>query len=377
MRTAVFYGDPCVESVNCETVSLTLSGTPADWVGKKARIRNRWVNSFKYHLWVYKGDPVLGSLVAYDGTPGQEQAVELDPTDPRIGTGPFSVRVGYTFASYRGTVSAIALPSPTPTISPSPPQGRLQNIATRVRAETGDNIPIAGFIIAGTDAKRVLIRGLGPSLAWVGIADPLQDPTLELYSSDGTLVVANDNWKDSQHADIAGTGLAPSDDRESAIITTLAPASYTAVLRGKNNTTGVSLVEVYDVSQSANSELANISTRGFVQTGENVVIGGFIPAGGATRVVVRGLGTSLNDDDVANPLQDPTLELRNADGELIAENDNWKDRQQAEIKGTGLAPERDEESAIVTTLPPAPATAILRGKAGTTGIGLVEVYKVE
>ena len=273
------------------------------------------------------------------------------------------------------TVSA--LPSPAPTASPSPPRGRLQNISTRVRAETDDNIPIAGFIITGRDGKRVLIRGLGPSLARAAVADPLQDPTLELYSSDGTLVVANDNWQDSQHADIAATGLAPSDDRESAIAVSLAPASYTAVLRGKNNTTGVSLVEVYDLNQSASSELVNISTRGLVQTDDDIVIGGFIPDGGPTRVVVRGLGTSLDKVGVANPLQDPTLELRNQDGELILANDNWKDSQRAEIEAAGLAPERDAESAVVATLQSAPATVILRGKAGTTGVGLVEVYKVQ
>jgi hypothetical protein len=294
-----------------------------------------------------------------------------------------SVRTGFVGAGMAtvGNASqqgkAYVFEASAPTVSPSPPRGRLQNISTRVRAETGDNIPIAGFIIAGSDAKRVLLRGLGPSLAQAGVADPLQDPTLELYNSAGTLVLANDNWKDAQQADIAATGLAPSDDRESAIVVTLSPSSHTAVLRGKNNSTGVSLVEVYDLNQSANSELANISTRGFVQTGNNVVIGGFIPVGGATRLVIRGLGPSLEKHAVANSLQDPTLELRNKDGDLILENDNWKDTQRAEIEATGLAPERDAESAIVTTLQPAPATAIVRGQAGTTGVGLVEIYKVQ
>jgi hypothetical protein len=257
--------------------------------------------------------------------------------------------------------------------------GQLLNISTRMRVLTGDNVLIGGFIITGTDDKHVIVRGIGPSLTSQGVPGALQDPTLELHDSTGALLAFNDNWKDTQQVDIEATGIPPTNDLESAIVATL-PANgsgYTAILRGKNDTTGVGLVEAYDLNRMVNSKLANISTRGFVDTGDNVMIGGFIAGNGLTKVIVRAIGPSLTSQGVPGALQDPTLELHDGSGATIASNDNWKDTQQAAIEATTIPPTDDRESAIVTTLAPGPYTAIVRGKNNTTGVALVEVYNIQ
>ena len=188
----------------------------------------------------------------------------------------------------------------------------------------------------------------------------------------------NDNWKDTQRAGIQATGLTPPNDLESAIRIALQPGNYTAVLSGKNNTTGVGLVEVYDIERSVSSALTNVSTRSFVGTDQNVMIGGFITEGGngSTEVIVRALGPTLSNFGVANALADPTLELRDINGNLIRSNDNWRSTQQAEIIATGLQPSNDAESAIVATLAPSNYTMIVRGVNSTTGVALVEVYRL-
>jgi hypothetical protein len=260
--------------------------------------------------------------------------------------------------------------------------GQLLNISSRLRVQTGDNVLIGGFIVTGTDPKKVIVRGIGPSLAGFGIADPLADPTLELHNSAGT-VATNDDWKlrpdgASQQAEIEATQLAPTNEKESVIMATL-PANnsaYTAVLRGKNNSTGIGVVEVYDVDAAANSRLANISTRGLIETGDNVLIGGIIPSKGLTKVVVRAIGPSLATFGITNPLLDPTLELYDASGTPIASNDNWQSSQQDLIEATQLAPNDARESAIFATLQPCAYTAVVRGKNGTTGIAVVEAFNV-
>jgi len=269
-----------------------------------------------------------------------------------------------------------------------PPSLRLLNISTRVRVLTGEQVLIAGFIITGTDPKRVIIRGIGPSLN--GVAGVLSDPTLELHQGNVT-IATNDNWKtksdgSSQQAEVEATTIPPKNDLESAIVMTLNPGTYTAILSGKNNGTGVGVVEVYDLAQGANSQLANISSRGFVDTNDNVMIGGLIVGGGSAdgyaRVLVRALGPSLTGSGVQGALQDPTLELHDANGATTATNDNWKindqtqQSQEAEVRATTLAPTNDLESAIVTTLLPGPSTAIVRGKNNGTGVALVEVYNL-
>jgi hypothetical protein len=255
---------------------------------------------------------------------------------------------------------------------------KLQNISTRMNVLTGENVLIGGFIITGDDPKQVIVRAIGPSLGIAGISGVLEDPILELHEADGT-VVTNDNWKDTQQAEIEATGLQPSDDLESAIVGTLAPGLYTAIVSGKDSGTGVGLVEVFELDQTLGPILANISTRGFVDSGDNVMIGGFIigPTDtGLADVLVRAIGPSLSDFGVANPLLDPLLELHDGNGALLTTNDNWKDTQQAEIEATGLAPGNDSESAILQTLAPGAYTAIVRGVDDTTGVGLVEVYNL-
>jgi len=269
-----------------------------------------------------------------------------------------------------------------------PPSLPLLNISTRVRVLTGERVLIGGFIITGTAPKQVLIRGIGPSLN--GITGVLSDPTLELHQGDTTLAT-NDNWKTksdggSQQAAIEATTIPPTNDLESAILVTLNPGTYTAILAGKNGGTGVGVVEVYDLSAGANSSLGNISSRGFVDTNDNAMIGGLIAgsgnAGDYAKVLVRALGPSLAASGVQGALQDPTLELHDANGATTATNDNWKINdqsgrsQKAELRATIDVPPNDLESAIVTTLLPGPSTAIVRGKNNTTGVGLVEVYNL-
>ena len=264
-------------------------------------------------------------------------------------------------------------------ITREPPRSQPINIATRMQVQTGDNALIAGFIVTGTAGKKVLIRGIGPSLSQFGISGALQDPIIELRNASGVFVNGNDNWKASQQTAIEATGLAPSDNRESAFLISLTPGSWTVVLRGVGTTTGVGLVEVYDLDQAAPSQLANLSTRGYVQTGENVMIGGFVvgSGNGAGRVVVRAIGPSLAAFGITNALADPSLEIHNASGVTIATNDDWRDSQRAELQATGLAPSNDLESASVQTLPSGNYTAIVSGFHGSVGVGLVEVYNVQ
>jgi hypothetical protein len=247
----------------------------------------------------------------------------------------------------------------------------LLNISTRMEVLTGNSALIAGFII-----KEVLLRALGPTLAQFGVAGALADPTIELHNGAGTIIATNDNWKDSQQAAIAATGLAPPNDLESAILITLVPGNYSVVVRGKNNSTGVGLVDVYDRNQAVNASLTNISTRGFVDTGVNVMIGGVISSTGSVKMLVRALGPTLSQFGVPNVLADPTLELHDAHGALIASNDNWQDTQKAAIQASGLAPPNASEAAIIITKPAGNGTAIVRGKNNTTGNALVEFYRL-
>jgi hypothetical protein len=262
--------------------------------------------------------------------------------------------------------------------------GKQLNISTRLDVQTGDSVGIGGFILAGVDPKKVLLRALGPSLVAAGVPGALSDPTLQLHDHTGAIIAFDNDWKDSQQTEIQNTGLAPGDDHEAAIVQTLSPGAYTATVRGNGNTTGVGLIEVYDVDVNANSILANISTRGFAGTGDNVMISGEIiggglgaNGGGSVKVLIRGLGPSLAQFQVPNTLSDPTLELHDGNGAIIASNDNWKDTQQSAIQATGLAPSDDRESAILTILTKGGYTAILRGKNNTTGIALIEAYKVQ
>ena len=272
-------------------------------------------------------------------------------------------------------------------------QTSLGNISTRGFVQTGQNVIIGGFIVQGAGPKRVIVRAIGPELMQHGITNPLADPTLELHNGTGALIASNNNWQSTviggiitanQFSDIQNSGHAPADGRESAIIADLPAGNYTAIVRGVTNTTGVALVEVYDLNPGTTSVLGNISTRGFVQTDDNVMIGGFIVRGaGLKRVIIRAIGPELTQHGISNVLANPTLELHNRTGALIGSNDNWQTtisggvitgNQVSDIQNSGHAPTSASESAIVANLQPGNYTAIVRGVSNTTGVALVEVY---
>ena len=255
------------------------------------------------------------------------------------------------------TPSSTPTPSPTPTITPSPtPPTQALNLSTRLRVQTGDNVGIGGLIITGTAPKYLLFRGIGPSLTALGINGALANPTLDLRRPDGTRILANDNWRDTQEAEIKATGIPPTNNLEAAIVQTLDPGSYTIILRGMGMTTGIGLVEIYDLDQGVGSKLANISTRALVDTGDNIVIAGFIVggAGGSDRMVLLGIGPSLTAVGISNALADPTMQLRDGNGALLRANNNWQDdpAQAAELTAAGLAPTNQLESGIAMTLSP-------------------------
>ena len=271
-------------------------------------------------------------------------------------------------------------PSPTPNPSPTPTSALLVNLSTREEVETGSDVLIGGFIITGANPKQVVIRGLGPSVILTGTGTVLADPVLELHKPDGT-VISNDNWMDNNATDqgvLTSNGLAPTSPLESALVATLDPGPYTAIVSGKNGGTGVGMVEVYDLATTSGSELANLSSRGIVQTGEEVMIGGFIlgpPAATSAAIVVRALGPSLTAMNVPGALADPNLELHDSNGTLIASNDNWMDGPDAQtIADDNLAPTSELESALLLNSPPAAFTAVVSGVNGATGVALVEVY---
>ena len=247
---------------------------------------------------------------------------------------------------------------------------------------------IGGFIITGNAAKAVVLRGMGPSLVNNGVPDVavLHDPYLELHGPNGALITSNDDWINSpQASQIQGTWFQPTDPRESVILATLSPGNYTVILSGSVKSgvadKGIGLMEVYDNNQASDSQLANISTRGFVQTGLNVMIGGFTLGGNpnATRIAVRGLGPSLTQFGINNVMPDPTLELHNANGTIMIANDNWTDDPvaAANLTAAGLALPNPKESGIFTSLAPGQFTAILIDKTGASGVALVEIYNLK
>ena len=322
-----------------------------------------------------------GQPTSYSAS-GLPPGFSIDPATGLITGTPSAANVGtytitITATNAEGTSATFQL---VLTILPPAAPTTLLNISTRLRVLAGDNALIGGFIITGAAPKRVIVRAIGPSLTDSGISGALADPVLELHGPGGFITITNDNWQDTQQSEIEATGIPPNNNLESAIVATLPPGAYTAIVRGQGDGTGVGLVETYDLDSAASSQLANISTRGFVDTGENVMIGGLI-AGPASAdggpMLVRAIGPSLSGFGVPNALQDPTLELRDRNGNLIASNDDWRDTQQAAILATGIPPSHDKESAILSNVAPGNYTAIVRGMNNGTGIGLVEVYNLQ
>jgi len=331
---------------------------------------------------LYRNGQLIGAIgISGDGV-DQDDIVGAAGTHDFLA--PFEIRADQ-FAYLGARLPYAKFPrDPTSFPPPVPPPfvaaaEKLANIATRVNVGTGDNQLTGGFIVTGNQPKKVIVRAIGPSLNQFGIGTALADPTLELHDQTGAIIATNDNWGDSQRAEIEATGIPPVDELESAIVRTLAPGPYTAVAGGKDGAAGTAVVELYDLNQTSNSTLANISTRGAISPGSDVMIGGFIifGNGGNTRVLIRSVGPSLASSGVANAMPDPTLELRDVNGTLIVENDNWKDGPQTEIEETTLAPANDLESAIVTTLPSGPYTAVIHERNGQSGVGLVEVYNLQ
>jgi len=296
-------------------------------------------------------------------------SVQLTNPDTATATASFSASGTYTFmVSVNDNVHAVAYDAVVVKVMP---RVRMANISTRVVVGTGQDVAIAGFIINGDSAKSVVVRALGPTLTGFGIADAIDDPVLDLRDGAGNQIATNDNWKDSQQQAIADSGFAPANDSEAAIASTLAPGNYTAIVSGKSNTTGVSLVEVYELDSRA--RLLNISTRGFVGGNDNVIIAGVMLNGSDNGTICfRALGPSLAGFGVQGVLTNPRLDLFDAQGTKVGANDNWKDSQKDAIESAGLAPADPAESALLIDLAPGNYTAIVSGVGGTTGVGLVE-----
>jgi len=255
---------------------------------------------------------------------------------------------------------------------------RPQNESARVLVGESDNRAIAGLIITGNVPKKVIIRGIGPSLTQHGVPGVLADPVLTLFDANHNVVATNDNWQDSQAAEIAASGLAPMDPHESAIVAQLPAGAYTAVLGGVNSSTGVGLAEVYDLEPSSDASFGNLSTRGFAGTGDNVLIGGLSIGGGESPIVfIRAIGPSLADSGIQGALADPVLELWDQNGMQVAVNDDWKDGQPLAAMAALLGPTDDRESVIAASVAPGNYTAIVRGSGDTTGTALVEAYLIQ
>ena len=306
------------------------------------------------------------------GTVGGNPARDDKPGEKNPLTGGVVVGMVQLFANNsRGTATI-------PLVFFTPPTGAV-NISTRMPVEDGDNVLIGGFIVTGNAPKKLIPRAIGPSLPLGG---SLADPVLELYDGGGGLRATNDDWKSDNQQAITDTTIAPSNDREAAIVGAFDPGNYTAIVRGKNGGTGIGLVELYDLGTASlaadsSAKLAQISTRGRVQTGDNVMIGGFIISNTTSRLIVRAIGPSLGAAGVGGALEDPVLELRDGSGDLVASNDNWRSDQEGDIINTSVPPSDDRESAIVRTLGAGGYTAVVRGVGNSTGIALVEVYVLD
>jgi len=350
-------------AVGQTTMSFTPSsisiapGDTIDWV---------WYGSGQYPPYhsVSAGTPDVPTPAVFNSGGSFRAPHTFSHTFTTAGNYPYFCQVH--LAMMTGSITVVG-PSPTPSGTP----GTFGNISTRLRVENGDNVLIGGFIITGTQQKNVIVRAIGPSLTLPG---PLADPILELHGPGAFATITNDNWRSDQEAAIMASTIPPSNDLESAIVASLPANSsaFTAIVRGVNDATGIGVVEAYDLDPAADSKLANISTRGLVQTGDNVLIGGFIIVGqNPLKVIIRAIGPSLS---VPGPLGDPTLELRSGNGTLLASNDNWRSDQETEIMATTIPPSNDLESAIVQDLPPGNYTAIVKGVNNATGVGLIEAY---
>jgi hypothetical protein len=259
------------------------------------------------------------------------------------------------------------------------------NVSTRLPVGTDDNVLIEGFIVQGPagSTKKIIVRAIGPSLLPFGITDALANPTLEIQDGNHVTIATNDNWRTTQiggiitadqSQEIASSGATPNNELESAIIANLAPGSYTAVVTGSGRTVGTGVVDAYDLSAASPARLANVATRGLIQPGDQLMIAGFIVQNGPVQAVIRAIGPSLTPFGITNALPDTTLQIKNENGTIVMENDDWQTNQKQELENTGLQPSHPLEAAVVVTLPPGQYSAQVRGKPESTGVGVVQVY---
>jgi uncharacterized repeat protein (TIGR01451 family) len=367
--------------------TLTTQASPsvqtADAISDMATLSGGFNPTGTISFYVYGPDdstcgasPAFSSAVNVNGN-GQYNSGPFFPSKP----GTYYFVANYSGDDNNKAIASVCNDANESVVVTARPPSQALNLSTRVRVETGEKVMIGGFIITGQQPKAVVLRGLGPSLAKFGLTDLLLDPVLQLRGASGNVIFENDNWKDTQRSQIEGTPYQPTDDRESVIVTTLPPTTYTVILTGKNGTTGIGAVEIYDNNQAVDSELANMSTRGFVQTQDKVMIGGFTLGGanGPSRIAVRGRGPSLAQSGISNVLADPTLELHDANGTLLIANDDWQSDpvSAAQLTANGLALPDPKESGIFTSLAGGQFTAILAGKNGGIGVGLVELYNLK
>ena len=323
---------------------------------------------------------------ASTSTPGPTPTATATPS-PTVAPTPTATPDATATPTTTPIATATPTSTPTPSVAPTstpiptpPPSIRAMNLSTRMQVQAGESVGIGGFIITGTAPKPVLVRAIGPSLSDFGISNVLADPMLELHGSGAFVTITNDNWRATQEAEIQSTGIPPAHDLESAIMATLSPGAYTAIVKSNDNNAGIGLIEVYDLSQGVDPEqkLANLSTRARVGAGGDVVIAGFILSGDdvGERIVIRGLGPSLSASGLTGELPDPALELRDSNGTFLLSNDDWQDdaTQAAEIAAAGLAPGSNLEAGLVATLQPGFYTALLAGVNNGAGIGVVEFY---
>ncbi len=330
--------------------------------------------------WDQNSEPDIGGYRVHYGTVDAPYTEVLDVpsnsasiTDLVAGSTYIFAVSAYTTAGaeseYSTPITVFANATPN-----GPQQATLDNISSRVFVTTGDNVMIGGFIVQGDTPKTLVLRAIGPSLANAGVNGALSDPVLDVRDATGALLVSNDSWNGAQAASLAALGLAPTDSREPAVVLTLPAGAYSAVVHGNGSGRGVALFELYNLEHTQGS-VVNISTRGRVETGDKIMIGGFIIGGGtATKVIVRAIGPSLLGAGVRDALLDPTLDVYDGDGTLVASNDNWRSTEASAIIATSLAPTNESEAAIVETLAPGAYSAIVRGKNDTTGVALFEVY---
>lgn len=313
-----------------------------------------------------QSNSTIGRLTAYDANNGYQFIGQID-----LSVKPFGIAFSPSARKLFVTANLDSVINVLQSAAPAPAD-LFGNISTRARIGGGDNVLIGGFIITGTQPREVIVRAIGPSLPLPG---SIPDPVMEVHGSSGELLATNDNWNDAAtRQQIVASGLAPTNNFESALWGVINPGAYTVVVRDKNNTPGVGMFEVYDLDRTPPGKLANISTRGHVDAGDNVMIAGVIIVGSKpVQVALRAIGPSLASSGVPNALQDPVFELRDPNGGLISSNDNWQERE-AEVNATLLAPTDPRESALVARLYPANYTAIVRGKNGATGVALVEAY---